>query len=386
MPIMARNVFALALCALLVHAGGCGDRPVQGGGATGGSGASGAPDPGGSNPGGAPGSGGDGGQGGDPAPGGEPDPGPNVDTSDPQLYEVTFTADEADPEATTKLGNQLAFLDTRVAPRGSSSCTCTAPARPGPAAAPPTARSSPASASTCSAPATRSDYGVGNCGDDIEGCRLEAFEGVDHHAFIDIAPPDSIETRVAKGLAHVQAQNPEGDWTYFVDGDKPKWDEDRHLRHLARRQLVRRDRPPPRREPRGDALRPARHEPGLAAEVAGDADRSLLRLLAHRTTSSTLVTSRRSRTDGLPGAATSVDDAAPPYGGSSSADQLGGDRRRSRIHAGGRIIAEHRRGLRIPPRVGGVVLRRSVAKPTRLTARSSRSGRSRRTRRRAGQS
>jgi hypothetical protein len=59
--------------------------------------------------------------------------------------------------------------------------------------------------------------------DDIEGCRLEAFEGVDHHDFIDIGPPDSIETRVARGLAFVQAQNPEGDWTYFVEDGTPRW-------------------------------------------------------------------------------------------------------------------------------------------------------------------
>ena len=29
------------------------------------------------------------------------------------------------------------------------------------------------------APCYLSDYGVGSCGDDIGGCRLEAFEGVD---------------------------------------------------------------------------------------------------------------------------------------------------------------------------------------------------------------
>jgi hypothetical protein len=68
-----------------------------------------------------------------------------------------------------------------------------------------------------------SDYGVANCDDDIEGCRLEAFEGVDHHAFINIKPADSIEVRVAKGLAYLQTKIPQGDWTYFLDGDKPKW-------------------------------------------------------------------------------------------------------------------------------------------------------------------
>jgi hypothetical protein len=68
-----------------------------------------------------------------------------------------------------------------------------------------------------------SDYGVGNCGDDIEGCRLEAFDGIDHHSFIDIPPPDSIEMRIVKGLGYLQGKIPQGDWTYFVEGDKPKW-------------------------------------------------------------------------------------------------------------------------------------------------------------------
>jgi hypothetical protein len=72
-------------------------------------------------------------------------------------------------------------------------------------------------------PCYLSDYGVGNCGDDIEGCRLEAFEGIDHHSFIDVSPPNSIEVRVVKALAHLDAQNPEGDWTYFLEAEKPRW-------------------------------------------------------------------------------------------------------------------------------------------------------------------
>jgi hypothetical protein len=151
------------------------------------------------------------------------DPGPNVDTSDPQLYETQFTPDQADPAATDVLGTELAYLDTRVTPRGLLVVYLHGAGTP----------------STCGStahgtmlaglgfhvlsPCYNSAYGVGNCGDDIEGCRLEAFEGVDHHPFIDITPPNSIETRVAMGLAYVQTQNPEGDWTYFVDGDAPRW-------------------------------------------------------------------------------------------------------------------------------------------------------------------
>ena len=72
-------------------------------------------------------------------------------------------------------------------------------------------------------PCYSSNYGVAGCGDDFEGCRLEAFEGADHHDFIEIARADSIEGHVVAGLAHAQELNPEGDWTYFIEGDQPKW-------------------------------------------------------------------------------------------------------------------------------------------------------------------
>ena len=151
------------------------------------------------------------------------DPGPNVDLSDPQLYTTEFTPDEADPAATDVLGIQPAYLDTRVTPLGLLVVYLHGAGTP----------------STCGSeaheqvlaglgfhvigPCYVSGYGVDNCGDDIEGCRLEAFEGVDHHPFIDVTPPNSIEVRVAKSLAYLQTKNPEGDWTWFLDGDKPKW-------------------------------------------------------------------------------------------------------------------------------------------------------------------
>ena len=151
--------------------------------------------------------------------------GPNVDRSDPMLHSFEFTADDADPEASESLGLQLAQLDTRVAPLGKlvvylHGAGSAAPAR-------------------CGAsehglmlarlgfhvfqPCYNSYYGVGNCDQDIGGCRLEAFEGVDHHAFIAIAPPDSIERRVVEGLRHLQALHPQGDWQFFLEGDAPRW-------------------------------------------------------------------------------------------------------------------------------------------------------------------
>ncbi|MEZ4450793.1 MAG: hypothetical protein R3B09_15030 [Nannocystaceae bacterium] len=152
------------------------------------------------------------------------DPGPDVDLGDPQLYAFKFTAAEADAGATEALGTQLAYLDTTVQPRGRLVVYLHG-------AGAPTTCGSTAHGQLLAGmgfhvfmPCYRSDYGVGNCGDDIGGCRLEAFEGVDHHPFIDITPPNAIETRVVRGLQHLQALHPGGDWAYYLDGDAPRWD------------------------------------------------------------------------------------------------------------------------------------------------------------------
>jgi len=155
--------------------------------------------------------------------GGAPDPGPNVDTSDPQLYSVDFKPNDADPDATQALGTQPAYLDTRVTPLGRLVVYLHGAGAPSTCGSPTHEQVLAGLGYHVLGPCYVSDYGVDNCGDDIEGCRLEAFEGVDHHPFVDITPPNSIEVRVAKGLAYLQTKNPEGDWTYFLDGDKPKW-------------------------------------------------------------------------------------------------------------------------------------------------------------------
>jgi hypothetical protein len=138
---------------------------------------------------------------------------------------MQFTAAAADTRATRVLGNQFAYLDTRAEPKGKlvvflhgagdfSSCGNGA-------------------LGTLVAswgfhwfgPCYLSNYGVDNCGNDIEGCRMEAFEGVDHHGAVTIARPDSIEERIVRGLKHLQTLNPQGDWQYFLDGDAPRWSE-----------------------------------------------------------------------------------------------------------------------------------------------------------------
>jgi len=152
-------------------------------------------------------------------------PGPSVDRSDPMLYSFEFTARDADAEASESLGLQLGQLDTRVAPLGKlvvylHGAGSAAPERCGAAEH---GEMLTRLGFHVIQPCYNSYYGVGNCGQDIGGCRLEAFEGVDHHAFIAIAPPDSIERRVVEALEHLQALNPRGDWQYFLEGGAPRW-------------------------------------------------------------------------------------------------------------------------------------------------------------------
>ncbi len=163
-----------------------------------------------------------------PDPGGRPGTlgtAPTVDRGNPQAYFFKFTADKADRRASEALNAQLAFLDTRVAPRGKlvvylhgagSFKTCGSPEHG--------AMLSGLGFHVFS-PCYRSDYGVQNCGNDIAGCRLEAFEGRDHHPFLNISRADSIEGRVIAGLRLMQQLNPVGDWQFFLDGETLRWDE-----------------------------------------------------------------------------------------------------------------------------------------------------------------
>lgn len=156
--------------------------------------------------------------------GGQGVTGPDVDTSDPQLYESTFNANEADPLATERLGTQSGFLDTTATPRGTLVVYLHGAGDPDSCGSTAHGRMLAGLGFHVFSPCYHSGYGVGNCGDDIEGCRLEAFEGVDHHSLIDVSRPNSTEERIIQGMAYLQQQVPQGDWTYFVDGGQPRWD------------------------------------------------------------------------------------------------------------------------------------------------------------------
>jgi hypothetical protein len=55
--------------------------------------------------------------------------------------------------------------------------------------------------------------------------RLEALEGKDFSPHIQIAPPNSLETRIVRMLTALAQRQPEGGWGAYLDGDKPRWEQ-----------------------------------------------------------------------------------------------------------------------------------------------------------------
>jgi hypothetical protein len=153
-------------------------------------------------------------------------PGPKVDRANPQLYALTFKASQADPRATRLLGDQQAFLDTQVAPQGTLVVHLHGSGEK----------------TTCGyADHGRLLAGFGfhvfmpcydaavswnnsGCGGAVGDCRLEMLDGMDHSARLNIGPGEAIEVRVAKALTHLATTNAQGDWGWFLDGEKPRWD------------------------------------------------------------------------------------------------------------------------------------------------------------------
>jgi len=148
-----------------------------------------------------------------------------VDATDPRRHDFTFTAKQADAAATQSLGTQGAYLDTRVKPAGKLVVYLHG------ASAAALANCANGEVATLLAtegfhvftPCYNSYFGVANCGDDIGGCRKEAFEGIEHSAVVAIAPPDAIEPRIVAALGYLAKQDPAGDWGYFLEGGKPYW-------------------------------------------------------------------------------------------------------------------------------------------------------------------
>lgn len=151
--------------------------------------------------------------------------GPNVDVSDPQLYAFELSPTDADAESDDGDQTQLAHLDTRVAPRGLLVVYLHGANRPGTCGSRSHSEVLAGFGFHVVNPCYESDYGIGNCDDRVGDCRLEAFEGVDHHPFLEVTPANSLERRIARMLAYLDTEHPGGDWGYYLaDADTPAWD------------------------------------------------------------------------------------------------------------------------------------------------------------------
>ncbi|MDX2015734.1 MAG: hypothetical protein SFW67_36405 [Myxococcaceae bacterium] len=149
---------------------------------------------------------------------------PRVDRSMPQLFQFQFRPSAAEPDAGRADATQLAALDTRVRPLGQLVVYLHG------AGTPATCGSTTHNALLASfgyhviSPCYLSDYGVGNCGADIGGCRLEAFDGVDRTTVIDVRPAESITARIVRMLERLATLNPQGDWGWFLVNGAPRWE------------------------------------------------------------------------------------------------------------------------------------------------------------------
>jgi hypothetical protein len=153
-----------------------------------------------------------------------------VDRSDPRLHELTVRPEVADPAADARLEDQLAILDTRVAPLGRL-VVYLAGANGKPAGTRPMLHELASYGFHVVSPHYANDYGIVDvCApvkdpdDDCHGkVRLEAFEGKDHSPHITISRANSAEGRVVRLLQHLAKAHPAGDWGAFVDGEQPRW-------------------------------------------------------------------------------------------------------------------------------------------------------------------
>lgn len=151
--------------------------------------------------------------------------GPNVDRSDPQLYEHALEPDELDPSVADSIETQFAHLDTRVEPLGKlvfflSGFTNT--------------------------PRSWRDHGrllagygfhvvephynnrwscSGQGGSCNEDTRWEALTGEDTSTVIDAPRADSAEGRVIAMLQHLASAHAGGDWGYYLNEDGTLRDE-----------------------------------------------------------------------------------------------------------------------------------------------------------------
>ncbi len=177
------------------------------------------------------------------------------------------------------------------------------------------------------APMYANDYGIaGVCqpgkdpDDDCHGkARLEAFEGKDHSAHLDVSRANSAEERVVKMLAHLERAFPGEGWGAFLDGDKPRWEQiviAGHSHGASSTGLISKVRRVHRAvmlsgpfDNRGGTPAAWTRQPSVTPvdRVYGFSHKLEDQYAGHLADWEAM---------GIPGAPTLVDDSAPPYGGS----------------------------------------------------------------------
>ncbi len=145
--------------------------------------------------------------------------GPNVDVSDPQLYEFELDPVELDPSVVDNIALQYAHLDTRAEPIGKlvfflSGYTNT------PASWRNHGRQIAGWGFHVVEPHYDNDWSCGPMGGSCnEDTRWEALTGEDTSTVIATSRADSAEGRVVTMLKHLAEVHPGGDWGWYLDDD-----------------------------------------------------------------------------------------------------------------------------------------------------------------------
>lgn len=144
---------------------------------------------------------------------------PDVDVSDPQLYEFELDPAELDPSVAINLEVQYAHLDTTAPPLGKlviflSGFTNT----------PSSWRDHGRQIAGWGFHVVEPDYSndwdcSGQGGTCSVDSRWEALMGEDLSTIIDVSRADSAEGRVVTMLRHLQTLHPGGDWAWYLDDD-----------------------------------------------------------------------------------------------------------------------------------------------------------------------
>lgn len=162
----------------------------------------------------------------DAASGADADPGeprPNVDRSDPQLYDFELDPLVLDATVVDSLSPQYALLDTRTEPVGRLVFFL-----PGATNVPANWRSHGSKLAEFGFHVVIPHYdnrwsSEGKCSGMPSGCSLntrwEALTGEAVSDAVDIARADSAEGRVVTMLKHLQTAHPGGDWGFYLNAD-----------------------------------------------------------------------------------------------------------------------------------------------------------------------